>query len=404
MARTGIRFRPPNLQGSPEIDWVLLRAFGPPSIRVGSAGELDRQTACDIAQKLSLMARIRTRTPRETLEVEVGSESIELFDRDTVLNTGMELQHEQVCRDLARLASELSIPVIWLKGMALRLMQATLPGSRRTGDIDILVPRESGARLYETLLESGCEPSGIRAPEHHLSMLQHALGSAIEIHHEIDGIRFNSRTYAAAEECFERNLAIEAEEVPQGTFLPAESLLVAHLLTHGLSHHGQAPEAYPAFQLIADLQDLGFGQVEGKSVARESIAWVAGDVSGEEVSAVVDLLRRLSAGETSSEIIIATSNAATVLRHWLAGSLDPDYLNSLKLGRRLEGRGDRNRPLEIVRTAWRAVWLSNNQVEILYGRPSTAIGYLGWRLWRPFDLVGRTLSSAAAWLRLRRPK
>ncbi|MGB5572927.1 MAG: hypothetical protein WBO69_06065, partial [Thermoanaerobaculia bacterium] len=118
MARTGIRFRPPNLQGSPEIDWVLLRAFGPPSIRVGAVGELDRHAACDIAQKLSLMARIRTRTPRETLEVEVGSQSIELFDRDSVLNAGLALQHEEVCRDLARLARELSIPVIWLKGMA----------------------------------------------------------------------------------------------------------------------------------------------------------------------------------------------------------------------------------------------------------------------------------------------
>ncbi len=71
-----------------------------------------------------------------------------------------------------------------------------------------------------------------------------------------------SRAYATAEECFERNLVVEAEGVPPGTFLPAESLLVAHLLTHGLSHHGQAPEAYPAFQLIADLQDLGFGQPE----------------------------------------------------------------------------------------------------------------------------------------------
>ena len=139
-------------------------------------------------------------------------------------------------------------------------------------------------------------------------------------------------------------------------------------------------------------------------MARESIAWVAGDVSGQEVSAVIDVLRRLSAGEKSSTITCAESDSATLLSHWLAGSLDPDYLNSLKLGRRLEGRGDRNRLLEIVRTAWRAVWLSNHQIEILYGRPGTAMGYLGWRLWRPFDLVGRTLSSAAAWLRLQRPK
>jgi hypothetical protein len=152
------------------------------------------------------------------------------------------------------------------------------------------------------------------------------------------------------------------------------------------------------------LQDLGFGQPAGKALAPESVAWIAGDVSGEEVSAVIELLRRLSAGERSAGILGDASGSATLLRHWLAGCLDADYAKSLKLGRRLEGSRGRNPLLEIVRTAWRAVWLSNHQVEILYGRPGTAMGYLGWRLWRPFELVGRTLSSAAAWLRLQRPK
>jgi len=402
MARTGIRFRPPNLQGSPEIDWVLLRAFGPPSVGVGAVEELDRQAACDIARQLSLMARIRTRTPRETLEVEVGSENLELFDRDAVLNAGMELQHEQVCRDLARLARELSIPVILLKGMALRFLEATPSGSRRTGDIDVLVPSESSGRFYEALVVSGCEPSGIRAPEHHLSVLQHALGSAIEVHHEIDGVRFDDRGYATAEQCLEGNLVVEADGNPPGTLLPVEPLLVAHLLAHGLSHHGKAPEAYPAFQPLADLQDLGIGQPAGKSVARESVAWIAGDVSGGEVSAVIGLLRRLSAGERSAGFLGDTSDSATLLRHWLAGCLDADYSKSLKLGRRLEGSRGRNRLLEIVRTGWQAVWLSDRQVELLYGRPGSAIGYVGWRLWRPFDLVGRTVAAAAAWLRLKR--
>ena len=96
------------------------------------------------------------------------------------------------------------------------------------------------------------------------------------------------------------------------------------------------------------------------------------------------------------------SDSATLLRHWLAGCLDADYSKSLKLGRRLEGSRGRNRLLEIVRTGWQAVWLSDRQVELLYGRPGSAIGYVGWRLWRPFDLVGRTVAAAAAWLRLKR--
>jgi hypothetical protein len=314
----------------------------------------------------------------------------------------MALQHVQVCQDLAQLARRLSIPVIWLKGMALHFLQATPPGSRRTGDIDVLVPKESGRRLYEALIDSGCERSGIRAPEHHLSVLQHPLGSAIEIHHEIDGVRLDMRDHATADQCFERHLAVEAEGAPPGTFLPVEPLLVAHLLAHGLSHHGKAPEAYPAFQLSADLQDFGFGQPAGRSIDPDSRTWVAGDVSGEEVSAVLDVLRRVSAGEKSSEITRSDSASATLLSHWLAGSLDPDYLQSLKLGRRLEGQRSRGRTRQIATTGWRAIWLSDQQVEMLYGQPRSALGYLGWRLWRPFDLIGRTCSSVAAWLRLQK--
>lgn len=402
MPRTGIRFRPPKLRGSREIDWVLLRAFGPPQVGGGAAEGLDRQRACTIAQKLSLLARIRARTPRETLEEEVGSERLRLFDRDAALYTGMVLQHEEACRDLAELAGRMSIPVIWLKGMALQFIQATPPGSRRTGDVDLLVSKESSTRLYEALVDEGCQRSGIRAPEHHLSALQHPLGSAIEIHHEIDGVRFDDRSPATADQCLDRGLLIEAKMLPSGTLLPVESLLVAHLLAHALSHHGRAPESYPPFQLLADLQDLGFSDPAGRSVARDSVAWVASEVSGEEVSAVIDLLRRLSAGEVSTAIMSTASDSSTMLRHWIAGSLEADYSQSLKLGRRLEVKPGRNRLLQIASSGWQALWLSNHQVEILYGKPRTALGYLGWRLWRPIDLVGRSISSAAAWVRLKR--
>jgi hypothetical protein len=296
----------------------------------------------------------------------------------------------------------MSVPVIWLKGMALQFLEATRPGSRHIGDIDVLASRQDGTRLFEALVESGYQPSGIRPPEHHLSLLRHPTGSAIEIHHEIDGVRFGSGGCVTADQCLQLSRVFEARGFPQGVFLPVEPLLVAHLLAHGLSHHGKAPEAYPPFRLLADLQDLGFGGPNGKSIDPDSFAWVTAEVSGEEVEAAIDVLQRLSAGEPGSAVIGDDSEAATLLRHWIAGSLDPDYLQSLKLDRRLEGPSGRGGPGQMVKTGWQAIWLSDRQVEMLYGRPKTALGYLGWRLWRPFDLVGRTLRSVAASLRLRR--
>jgi hypothetical protein len=61
--------------------------------------------------------------------------------------------------------------------------------------------------------------------------------------------------------------------------------------------------------------------------------------------------------------------------------------------------GDRSKRL--LRDAWRTVWLTDTQIEQIYGLPDSFLGYWARRLWRPFDLVGRTIRFGLAWARHR---
>jgi len=68
--------------------------------------------------------------------------------------------------------------------------------------------------------------------------------------------------------------------------------------------------------------------------------------------------------------------------------------------------------LPVLRPRWREARRLLEEYDQTFAAPAledeetrerlAALGYLGWRLWRPFDLIGRTCSSVAAWLRLQK--
>jgi len=55
----------------------------------------------------------------------------------------------------------------------------------------------------------------------------------------------------------------------------------------------------------------------------------------------------------------------------------------------------------LLRAAWHASWLTDGQIEVIYGHPGTRLGYWGRRLFRPFNLVRRGLRYGFAWARHR---
>jgi hypothetical protein len=119
------------------------------------------------------------------------------------------------------------------------------------------------------------------------------------------------------------------------------------------------------------------------------------DVPAAEAEAVRSLCTALAAGEDPE------GDAEILLRHMLAGRLDPDYEKSLRLGLFQSQPSDRSRPAQLARTVLGAIFLTDAQIDALYGRPRTRLGYLGRRLARPFDLLLRLGRYSLRWVKVR---
>ena len=59
---------------------------------------------------------------------------------------------------------------------------------------------------------------------------------------------------------------------------------------------------------------------------------------------------------------------------------------------------DIGRVRALAKTVRGALLPTKAQIDILFGPPRTELGYWGWRLWRPFDLVLRAARYGFAWL------
>jgi hypothetical protein len=174
-------------------------------------------------------------------------------------------------------------------------------------------------------------------------------------------------------------------------------VLAAHVLVHGLGQHGYWPSSYSLLKMVADLLDLG--EVDPEVLSDRAAAWVARDVSADEVAAVRGMIGRLAAGEDPAGWRGAEEE---LLRHILAGRLDPEYAGALRLGLFRPQPSERSRPVQLARAVLGAIFLSDAQIDAVYGPPRNRLGYLGRRLARPFDLLRRLGSYGTRWARLRR--
>ncbi len=399
--RQGLRFSPPSIDVPAEVDWLLLRALGREFTAWDETGTLDPKGLSELAGAVGLLGRVRARWPREKLVPELGAGLLEEADRAIHRIAANELLQERVSSQIAGMASEEGEPSIFLKGLALRLGGHSIAGARQASDIDVLVPRDAAESLSRTLIQEGSTKLEIQPQEHHLPPLDHPLGAVVEIHVDLRGVNLEGRGAATAEECISSGQCRALEGWPEGTYIPDSSLLMAHLLVHGLGQHGFSPGAYPLIQLLADLQDLGFTGEQGERFMEEGLLWIQNEVSQEEVAGTRDLLRQLEEGERASEIVVRDVAAALILKHMLAGSMDAEYRQSLKLSAVTRPSIARPGLTGLLRNMSSAIFLTRGQIDVIYGQPQTEVGYLARRLWRPFDLVGRTLKTLQAKKKLR---
>jgi len=295
-------------------------------------------------------------------------------------------------RRLAERAAPLGVPVAFLKFAALEATGRLAAGSRQACDVDVLMPEDRASELWQALVAEGCQASELPEPEHQLPTLEAPELGAMEIHRLLPGVRVASGASATWETLDGASLLVPLPDYPGRCSAPAPEVQAAHTVVHGLGQHGFWPSSYSLLKMAADLIDLG-------ALTDRALAWVARDVSADEAEAVRRLCSRLAVGEDPAGW---DAPEETLLRHMLAGRLDADYERSLRLGLFRSQPSDRPRAVRLARSMLGTVFLSDAQIDAIYGPPATRLGYLGRRLARPFDLLLRLGRYGVKWVRVQR--
>jgi len=386
-----LRFRPPRLVIAPEVRWMLLRAFGPAGAPF--AGAIDPAAALAMARRFEVSARIAARHGREALSRELGPETADGFARDRTTAAAVGMQLMAAARRIAARAAPLEVPIAFLKFAALEGMGRLAAGSRDACDIDALVPEDRAAELWRALLAAGYRGSGLPDLEHQLPAIVDPEGGSVEIHRLVPGVRLAGGSSATWEALARGGLLLPLTGFPGRCSAPAPEVLAAHAVVHGLGQHGYWPASYSLLKMVADLIDLG-------PLTDRALAWVAQDVSKDESEALRRLCARLAAGEDPAAGWDAPEE--TLLRHVLAGRLDAEYERALRLGLFRAQPSDRAPAARLARSMLSALFLSDVQIDAIYGRPRSRLGYLGRRLARPFDLLLRLGRYGVKWARVQR--
>jgi len=400
-----LRFRPPAQALSPESRWMLLRAFGP--VAAPAASPIDPPAALALARRFEVSARIAARQGRERLAAELDPETAAGFARDRVAAAAVSMRLMAAAGQVAAtaaVAEPLAIPLTFLKLAGLEGAGLLAPGSRGACDVDVLAPAARATELWRALVAAGWQGGG-RAYEHQLPALSHPERGVVEVHRIIPGLRLGGSTSATSatwEDLEREGLLIPLADLPGRCSAAVPEVQAAHALVHGLGQHGFFPFAYSLLKMLADLQDLGDG-----ALTPRALSWVERDVPPAEAEAVRRLGARLAAGEDAAAWTVGLPEER-LLRHILAGRLDPGYASALRLGLFRPQPSDRGPVVRLARAVWDAVALSDAQIDAIYGlpagpsgRPRTRLGYLGRRLARPFDLLLRLGSYGLRWLKLR---
>jgi hypothetical protein len=399
VSRTGLRFAPPRLAKEilPDLAWLLARAFGP-SLEPGSTeteNPAEAQRAVDLAVRLGLAARIATRAERGLLAAELG-DAAEALQAERRATAAANLRLESGVRAIATVAAEARIPIGFLKYAALELSGALPPGGRAASDVDVLAPVGREEELRDALAVAGfaiCDSPGY---EHQLAPQIHPRFGAVEVHRMILGVRPDGpgdRRSATLDALLAAGLTVPCPALPGTVVLPSPEVLAAHAAVHGLGQHGFEPTAYPALRTFADLIDLGWGGSAGQECAARIAPWLAEDLAAVEIDALVDLCAELAAGRARPD---GDAPSSLLLRHALAGRLDPAYANSLKLSLLAPRPSERNPAGRKLAALAAALWPSAAQLDAIYGRPASRWSRLGRRVYRPFDLLRRAARAAAS--------
>jgi hypothetical protein len=381
---TPARFRPPRVEATAELRWLLARAFGPPDLVAPST-----DAVVALALSLDLAVRVGARVQPARLRAELGEPSAARLICTSGVAALAGDRLVATARDVAVVAAAQGIPVVFLKGVALLLLRITVPGARGMSDLDVLVPRPLAWTLHGALVGAGFSPASEEsAGDHELPKLRSTGGECVEVHVALPGL---AAGWSEHDGLAAAGRLQALPDWPGQASVPEPAVLAAHLLVHGLVQHGATPWVYPLLRMIGDLADLGLAGPGGNELEQRILPMVAGEVGAAELRVVRELVTSLVGGGWPE------GRALALLEHCVAGALDADYQQALRLS--LVGSIG---PRAWLREVWRTSLLSEERAAAVYGPGHSRAGLLALRILRPLDLVRRAGKSLAARARLRR--
>jgi hypothetical protein len=303
-----------------ELEWVLKRAFGPPSWTPTTP--LSGQRLVDVALRLDVASRIASRHPRELLEREMGSAASHRLREQYVGTVARGALLDHALDQLLERATDSGVTCILLKYAALNRMGVLSVGARVAGDIDVLVPQASAEQFQAALVRSGYQEVGLAESAHQLPILQDPNGSLVEVHLHLPGVTLGpGQPFVTADHLISAGLTRQFGSA----LLPDPAIVTAHAIAHGLVQHARAPHGYSPLKTFADLADLaqaGYGAFEQAS-ALLTAAMTEGDLTS-----ALTLARALQQGDLETAMRGPTG---VLLRHALASQLDRGYATRLLL-------------------------------------------------------------------------
>ncbi|MDH3255876.1 MAG: nucleotidyltransferase family protein, partial [Acidobacteriota bacterium] len=248
------------------------------------------------------------------------------FRRALVRSTATALMYEGVARELSTIAGKARIPLVFLKGFALFLLEIGPAGSRPFGDLDALAPRSEAERLLNRLLDAGYELRSEASTEQHLPIVVSPQGGAVEIHFALRGLGGAGHRGSTFGELERRGELTKLAQYPGESFVPTPQALATHALVHGMRQHLLRPHTYPLFRMVGDLVDLlprpaHWDHIEHRLGGDERF------ISHRTLLAVRSLSTMLAEGELPRPD--DPSGSGRLLAHLIAGSLDDEYAASL---------------------------------------------------------------------------
>ena len=387
-----MRFHPPRAPLPAELGWLLEAAFGP---RLPPPSG-DPQRIAELARGFDLGPRIVARHGAAALRRLLGEASAGPI-REHRRGVAVALAAEQTATRLGELAGQLGAPLLFLKGFALQRLLDGPAGWRPYLDLDVLLERNAADELRRRLLESGWKGSVEAGNPQHLPPLTSPEGTPVDVHFRLRGIRVAAARWATVGELLAAGLCRPAGQ-GEKTWLPSPTLLAAHLAVHALEQHGHRPATYPLLRAVADLADLSSAVPEA-DLTGQAVALAAGSLAEDETRALFELASALAAG-TPAAAEDGDRGAGTLLRHIVAGVLDPGYRASLALDHTAARLREARRDGELMRYIARKLkGPAATPPDAVAGESTGRAGSVRRRLLYPIHLCARFAAAAAARLR-----